>query len=47
MNILSIARTESGSGCPVYGQHELDKKINWFIIYCQLREEGKLLFELS
>ena len=33
---------ECGPGCPVYDAHELDKKTSCFMIYCRLREEGKL-----
>ena len=33
---------ECGPGCPVYDVHELDKKTSCFMIYCRLREEGKL-----
>lgn len=36
---------ECGPGCPVYDEHELDKKTSCFMIYCRLREEGKLSFE--
>ena len=33
---------ECGPGCPVFDQHEKEPKVSCFMIYCRLREEGKL-----
>lgn len=34
---------ECGPGCPVFDQHAKEPKTSCFMIYCRLREEGKLL----
>ena len=33
---------ECGEGCPVFDAHKLDPKTSCFMIYCQMREAGKL-----
>lgn len=33
---------ECGEGCPVFDEHILNKSTSCFLIYCKLRETGKL-----
>ena len=33
---------ECGPWCPVFDQHAKEPKTSCFMIYCRLREEGKL-----